>query len=466
MDKPIVLVVDDDPFFRRFCEDSLTKAGLTVKTAVSGAEALRICEEEPVALLVVDVYMPEMSGIEILEAIKSQRPSIDVVVTTGYASVDTAVQALKKGASDYLRKPFAAEELTAAVGNIMAQRRLYQVNEELRSQLRLYELSRSFAAVEEPPRVAFLGVDSLREVAEADAVFCAVVAESGEELEVSASRGIDFSQKQPDMRKTLELWREECLPKLKMMREATPDEFSRWFGDALPKEFDRALLVPLLLEGAPVGFFALLRAAGKEFFAARVLQDVDFLGGQVSLAYKTAARLQEAKGLAYVDSLTDLYNARYLPLVLEKRMAEARQAGQPLSLLFLDLDNFRDVNTRYGHQSGGKALIEVAWILEGNVRAGDTVIRYGGDEFTIVLPNADTDRAREIAERMRKTIREHVFLSRENKVARFTVCIGVATFPTDATTPEMLIHLADQAMYRGKETTRDVVSTVKGGRTG
>ena len=96
-------------------------------------------------------------------------------------------------------------------------------------------------------------------------------------------------------------------------------------------------------------------------------------------------------------------------------------------------------------------------VLQANVRDEDTVIRYGGDEFTIVLPHTGTEGAREVAERIRKAIKEHVFLGREGHSIHLTASIGVATYPTAARSREELIDQADRAMYRGKEATRDAV---------
>ncbi len=459
MERTKVLVVDDDPFFKRFCTETLTNTGLEVIAASSGPEALSICRTEPVGLVIVDIYMPKMGGIEILEEIKAHHPSIDVVVSTGYASVDTAVQALKKGASDYLRKPFAPEELVASVGNIMEQRRLYQVNEELRNQLRVYELSRSFAAVEEPARVTALGLDSLREMTSSGSGFCLTYNqdEAEQKLEISVDRDITIPQKEKPLAALLKVWEEDILTKAEHPALVSKENFEKWFSPVAAKGVDKAVLVPLRYEGQTSGLFVLFRNREQNVFDENHIRYCDFLGAQVALAFKSAARLQEAKGLAYIDSLTDLYNSRYLPIILEKRVEEAKIIGRPVSLLFLDLDKFRDINTHFGHQAGSKALIETAWILGGNVRSEDTVIRYGGDEFTVVLPNTDTDTANEIAERILNQIRTHTFLGRENKKVKVTACIGVATYPDDAKTPEMLIHLADQAMYRGKDTTRDTV---------
>lgn len=456
MERSKILIVDEDAAFRKFCAETLTRAGFEVRTASGDDDIMKICAEEPIAMIIADIFLPQKSGIEILEEVKSAFPSLDVVVSTGYASVETAVIALKKGASDYLRKPLAPEELTSAVGNILAQRKLYQDNEELKIQLRLYELSRSFTAVEEPARVAVLGLDALREISGAKAGLCVMLDDDTKKHVLRSARNLTADEKNR-AEELLPFWTENKHVAGGKPKVLEGEDFERIFGALSPGRYDKALVMPLRSGGGSHGFFALLEGPESGPFVRRVLDGIDFLSGQIAIAFKAAARLQAAKGLAFVDSLTDLYNARYLNIILEKRMAEARESDRPLSILFIDLDNFKNVNTMFGHLAGSKTLIEVGWILESNVRGGDTVIRYGGDEFTIVLPNTDTESAREIAERIRKTVAEHVFLGRENKTVRLTACFGLATFPKDAETAELLINLADQAMYRGKRTTRNVV---------
>jgi DNA-binding NtrC family response regulator len=124
MDKPAVLVVDDDAFFRTFCSDVLRAQGYEVRAASTGREALEVLGSNGFSLVLADIYMPELTGLELLETVKARAPSVDVVIMTGYASVETAIRALKRGAADYLRKPFAAEELAAVVEGTLARRQL------------------------------------------------------------------------------------------------------------------------------------------------------------------------------------------------------------------------------------------------------------------------------------------------------------------------------------------------------
>lgn len=451
-----ILVVDDDAFFRTFCSEVLRGEDYTVLAVGSAPEALERLAREPVDLVVADIYMPGMTGLELLESVKAQHPAVDVVIMTGYASIDTAIRALKRGAADYLRKPFAAEELVVVVEATLAQRRLYEENERLRKQLGLYELTRSFASLDDPFRVLSLGLEALCHAAGAAA---GISLHSGSDLHFMALR--QYRGLEPGAAEAL---RDAFVTKgLKYLRGVERvhvmgrSRLSRIADGCGAPDFREALIVPLWNRGAVEGVFLLLRPEQDPVFDPDDTANASFLGAQLELSYESARGLQEARQMAFVDSLTDLYNGRYLDTVLDKGIADAERFGAPFSLLFLDLDYFKEVNDAYGHLTGGKVLIEISRILKGKVREGDVVIRYGGDEFTVVLPRTDSPEARDVAERIRRAIKEHVFLGREGGSIRLTASIGVATYPTDAKTREDLLDQADRAMYRGKEATRDTV---------
>jgi diguanylate cyclase (GGDEF)-like protein len=460
MSNSTILVVDDDAFFRTFCSEVLRGEGHTVYATGSGAEAMELLASTRASLVLADIYMPEMSGLELLESIKARSPSVDVVIMTGYASIDTAVQALKSGAADYLRKPFAAEELTAVVASTLAQRRLYQENERLKLQLELYEMTRSFSSLEAPYRVLELGLGALCRVCECD---CGVYLHSGDELQYMAllhHLGMEEA--------TAEAARDALITKgLRLLRHSDDvapvgrARLHRILGDIGGDALRDALLVPLQPAGASIGMFVLFRDGDGRRFHAQDLDTARFLGRQIELSYMNARRVQDARQLAYIDSLTDLYNARYLDKALEEHIQQADTTEGRFSVLFLDLDGFKVVNDRHGHLTGGKTLIEVSRVLKASVRDEDTVIRYGGDEFTVLLPRTDAVGGREAADRICEAVRRHVFLGREGLDIRLTTSVGVATYPDDAGTREALLEQADQAMYRNKETTKDAVYTTR-----
>ncbi|MFH1349582.1 MAG: diguanylate cyclase [Pseudomonadota bacterium] len=161
---------------------------------------------------------------------------------------------------------------------------------------------------------------------------------------------------------------------------------------------------------------------------------------------------------ALMDELTGLYNRRFFNQVIRREMEHAKRFNQPFSLLMLDVDNFKGYNDMYGHQAGDRVLAEIAEILKLTARAIDHVVRYGGEEFSLILPRADKRQALLAAERHRQAVEVHPFSGQEKlPLGNLTVTIGVATFPTDAEEGLDLIQLADEALYKGKEAGRNRV---------
>ncbi len=170
-----------------------------------------------------------------------------------------------------------------------------------------------------------------------------------------------------------------------------------------------------------------------------------------AIALDNALILQRAEALSVTDDLTRLYNSRYLNLVLRREAKRASRSGRPLSVLFIDMDGFKSVNDKHGHLAGSKALVEAAAIIRGSARETDVVARFGGDEFSVILPDTGREGAVAVAERVRDRIRTFEFLASDALTVRLTASIGVATLPDVAGSAEELLRAADTAMYRVKD---------------
>lgn len=177
---------------------------------------------------------------------------------------------------------------------------------------------------------------------------------------------------------------------------------------------------------------------------------VDFLVRQLQNTYSWFSRIAETQTLLHLDDLTGLYNHRYLEIALDRETKRSARYGSSLCLLFIDLDHFKPVNDTYGHLAGSQVLREVAAIIRATVRDVDLVFRFGGDEFVVLLIEADAEAGLRTATRIQERIQASKFVVAKDAIARVTSSIGVAAFPEHADEKERLIALADECMYESK----------------
>jgi diguanylate cyclase (GGDEF)-like protein len=218
------------------------------------------------------------------------------------------------------------------------------------------------------------------------------------------------------------------------------------------------LCVPLESRGRVLGVIQVVnKKGGADGFSTRDLNLVTRLAGFAAIAIENARLYQQTKQLTLTDELTRLYNTRFFTQYLDAEVKRCRRYKSSVALIFLDLDHFKLVNDRHGHLVGSQLLREVADVLRHGVRDVDIVARYGGDEFIVILPETALEAASLVAERLRQAMDEHVFLVGEGLRAHLTASFGVAAFPETCASENELIRLADQAMYRVKNLTRNGV---------
>ncbi len=197
----------------------------------------------------------------------------------------------------------------------------------------------------------------------------------------------------------------------------------------------------------------------KPFHPQELIVRVKILLKMKQLQNDLKAKIAELERITIIDNLTGLYNQRYLYDTLMREYNRCERFNLKLSFIMLDIDNFKDVNDTYGHQHGDIVLMEIARLLQTTLRGYDFAVRYGGDEFIIVLSQNTVIGAHIVAERVRKIIEESLALKELNGGNCITVSIGVATYPEDtASGYESLINKADNALYRAKREGRNRVA--------
>jgi diguanylate cyclase (GGDEF)-like protein len=196
----------------------------------------------------------------------------------------------------------------------------------------------------------------------------------------------------------------------------------------------------------------------------RLRMNLDFLVRQVQSGCFWFNRLDKTQALLYKDDLTGLFNIRYLDIALDSEIRRASRFQTAFSLLFIDLDNFKSVNDQYGHLTGSSVLKQLADVLRNAAREVDSVTRYGGDEFIIILLGANSTTGLLAGERIRRIIEKNPFEVEVGHTISLTASIGVATYPEHATSKSELLSLADRNMYEGKRGGKNKVVIVNGGR--
>ena len=171
----------------------------------------------------------------------------------------------------------------------------------------------------------------------------------------------------------------------------------------------------------------------------------------------------ETKELTIKDDLTQTYNRRYFEAFIDEELERAKRYGNAFSIIFLDLDDLKGVNSQYGHLMGSRTLQEVATRILGSVRGVDRVVRFGGDEFCIILPHTTVEEALIVANRVREDIAEKPFILSANVQVQVTASMGISCFPIHGRTKETLIAKADQAMYEIKTKKKNAVGVARHG---
>jgi diguanylate cyclase (GGDEF)-like protein len=196
----------------------------------------------------------------------------------------------------------------------------------------------------------------------------------------------------------------------------------------------------------------LLRVGANDFLHKPITEEE--LMCRMDNNIKTIMLIEEIKDMAYKDALTKLYNRRYFFEIAHKMFLTAKRENKPISILMFDIDHFKNLNDRYGHQTGDLAIQKTAQILQNNIRKNDIACRYGGEEFVIFLYDCDLNFARLIGEKIRKTIENLTLIDNENREIRYTISVGISN---KGETLEEVIKHSDEMLYKAKETRNRVI---------
>jgi diguanylate cyclase (GGDEF)-like protein len=241
---------------------------------------------------------------------------------------------------------------------------------------------------------------------------------------------------------------------------------SRFFAqvDEKTKVQTRSIVaVPVRFRDQCLGVIELINCVGEEGFSPRELALLEALADYAAIAIENARHVQRIHELTITDDCTTLYNARHLNFMLDTEIYRSHRYSYEFSIIFIDLDHFKNVNDTHGHLMGSKLLGEIGTMIKNNCRLIDFAFRYGGDEFVLLLPQTSKENACRVARRLHRMIKETEWLKDADLNVHVTSSVGVASYPVDSSDKAGLLHLADDAMYLVKNTTRDRVAAASVG---
>lgn len=448
-----ILVVDDIPANVRLLEVRLLAEYFEVVTANSGAEALEICETSKVDVVLLDVMMPEMDGFEVCRRLKSDPATahLPVVMITALDQVADRVRGLEAGADDFLTKPVNDLQLMTRVKSLV---RLKMLTDELRlrtataASIGLEDLLGDGAGSGQEPAKVLL-IDARRQTFEK----IRSRLKGGIELDFASDPNAGFFQAAEGGY--------ECV----IVSTALPDVDPLRLCSQL-RSLDRTRFLPIILLADRDDDPRIIRGLelGVNDFLVRPVEPHELTARLVTQIrrkrYNDRLRASVAQSIemAVTDALTGLHNRRYLDNHLQTLFERAVARRRPLSVMIVDLDRFKSINDRFGHDGGDDVLREFARRLRQNMRGIDLICRFGGEEFVVVMPDTDGPVAEKVAERIRAEIARTPFaIGKEGQSVTVTISVGVSSARGQADDVRSLLKRADMALYEAKKSGRNKV---------
>ncbi|MBQ5948544.1 bifunctional diguanylate cyclase/phosphodiesterase [Massilia sp. ST3] len=428
---PRLLLVDDEPRLLSSLHELLQGRGYRLVTASSGSEALAQLSRQRFDLVLLDLRLPDIGGHDIMDFINEKGIDAHVIVMSGEVGIDAAIGALKRGAYDYLRKPYSREELLTTVANALQQRRLASDNERITHQLEASEKMYRYLVDSSPDIIYTLNHEG-RFTFVNDRAY-QLLGYTREEL---IGQHYSILVHEEDLERARYVFNERRVDE-RASRNVELRLKCRG-GNGHDRTFNNTLMTISL---NAIGMHVPDQEVKKlEFFGTYgVARDItDRKRAEEVISYQ-----------AYHDILTDLPNRILFKDRLGLAVIQAKRKQTELAVMFIDLDRFKLVNDTLGHVKGDELLQQAARRLKGCLRKGDTLARQGGDEFTIVLPELrDRDDARVIADKFLETLQEPFDL--DGHEVHISASIGIAIYPSDGESIDELLRHADIAMYQVK----------------
>jgi diguanylate cyclase (GGDEF)-like protein len=456
-----ILILEDSPSDAELATAMLKRAriaceSLRIETQTDFSEQLEKFRPD---LVLSDFTLPAFDGLSALAIVRDRRPDLPFIIVSGTIGEERAVEALKRGATDYVAKSNLARLPAAvirAVGESEERRRIARLSRvhavrsaiasaivRIRDPQELFQAACAIAVEQGRFRLAWVGRVTSKPFS------LHPVARSGYDdgyLDQVARRSTDRSEDHQG--KGSSLGRGSGI----VVKDIQNDKLFVLKEEALARGYRSMIALPLVTESRVRAVFKIY-AEEVNFFSSEVTTILGDMARDLSFALDYTAKEERLSNLAYHDVLTGLPNRRLLNEHLNQELARARRQKTMVAVVFLDIDNLKTVNDTLGHGAGDRLLQEVSTRIASCTREGDIVARLGGDEFVMVLPiQTDQETVSPLIQRVRHSMSRSLRIG--NRKLNVSCSIGVAVYPQDGGDSATLLRNADAHMYRAKESRR------------
>ncbi len=470
-----ILVVDDEEIICELLDDTL-KDNYKVTTCKTGAAAIRLINKKDFDVVIADLCLPDMSGIDIIKIAKNKDDFIEVLIITGFASLDSATNAINIGVSAYLTKPLSIGNLLLEVEKAVSSRLFHlksltlmkdpqslapSVKDHLVDMTLLYNFSRKLMLSLELPEIMRVVLQEINERMEGTISVLAVKYLAYSEIALMPRIGEVAAPAARDL--VLRNWDNTFGILNKSLFEKGEIPFAIYKGKTGECVFTpdlKPIGVQLSLMGQTIGSLCIFRDAAApvspsdnqflHVFTSFVSSVIEH--GYFDLQIKLQAR---------TDSLTGIANHRSFHETLSREIARADRNKSNFSLILIDIDDFKKINDVHGHLVGDAVIKDLTARILSMIRRGDTFARQGGEEFSLILPDTSLEGSKTLAQRVCNKINSAPFVFCQTNVP-YTISLGVSVYNGAAPrTKDELIGDTDKALYLSKQGGKNRVSAQK-----
>lgn len=459
-----ILIIDDEEKIVEMLEGALKKQ-FKVFSCKTGKDAFTLIDSHDFDIVVTDLKLPDMTGLDVLSYAKGKDEYTEVIVVTGFASLDSATLALNLGVYSYLIKPITLSEFLIQVEKAVSSRLFHlrslslmrqsdfmspDVKGHLNDITQLYYFLRKLMLSLEVPEIMRITLEDVNQ-------------KMGSVLAIIGVNLLGFSEifampliGEIDRDQLDSVIVNDFQEKFPLIR---PDSYQK--GDIplmlfkgkqgiLPSLADlHPVVFPLMVTDRTIGSLSLFFSAHEDFKPEQQ-QFLYVFNSIVSSIIEHGYSVLQARQQAKTDSLTGIANHRQFHETLEREIARANRKGSTFVLILIDIDNFKKINDTYGHQVGDAVLVDLTKRIGNIIRTGDVLARYGGEEFGLILPDSDLHGAEVLASRILKAFTQPLSYSQHR--LSYTASLGMALYNGQIPVKkDALIKAADQALYDSKE---------------